>query len=116
MEKPAVLLYAEDAGLLHERDALLNYLREFSANQMREAVINLFAVLDTPEDARSPYLPENLCAFPYVNGGLFGNDDIIVPQFNEQVRLDLLRHANGEAPNSKKICKIFLEKCEVLAN
>lgn len=88
------LLYAEDAGLLHEKDAVLNYLRGFSAGQMRQAVIDLFAVLDTPPQQRDPYLPEVLLAFPYVNGGLFGSDDIIVPQFTEQIRLDLLLEAS----------------------
>ena len=88
------LLYAEDSSLLHEKDALLNYLRNFKAEQMRQAVIALFAVLDTPKEARDPYLAESLLAFPYVNGGLFGNDDIIVPQFTEEIRLDLLLNAS----------------------
>lgn len=88
------LLYAEDSGLLHEKDALLNYLKRFPADQMRQAVIDLFAVLDTPEDERDPYLPDYLLAFPYVNGGLFGNDDIVVPQFTNQIRLDLLLEAS----------------------
>ena len=88
------LLYAEDSGLLHEKDALLNYLKRFPADQMRQAVIDLFAVLDTPEDERDSYLPDYLLAFPYVNGGLFGNDDIVVPQFTDQIRLDLLLEAS----------------------
>ena len=88
------LLYAEDSGLLHEKDALLNYLRRFSADQMRQAVIDLFAVLDTPYDKRDPYLPDYLLAFSYVNGGLFSNDDIVIPQFTDQIRLDLLLEAS----------------------
>lgn len=88
------LLYAEDSGLLHEKDALLKYLREFTAGQMRQAVVDLFAVLDTPESERDPYLPDGLLAFPYVNGGLFGSDDIIVPQFTDEIRLDLLLEAS----------------------
>ncbi len=88
------LLYAEDSGLLHEKDALLNYLRRFSADQMRQAVIDLFAVLDTPNDKRDPYLPDYLLAFSYVNGGLFSSDDIVIPQFTDQIRLDLLLEAS----------------------
>ena len=88
------LLYAEDSGLLHEKDALLNYLKRFPADQMRQAVIDLFGVLDTPDAERDPYLPEYLSAFPYVNGGLFGSDDIVVPQFTDQIRLDLLLEAS----------------------
>ena len=88
------LLYAEDSGLLHEKDALLNYLKRFPADQMRQAVIDLFRVLDTPYTERDPYLPDYLSAFPYVNGGLFGSDDIVVPQFTDQIRLDLLLEAS----------------------
>ena len=88
------LLYAEDSGLLHEKDALLNYLKRFPADQMRQAVIDLFGVLDTPDAERDPYLPEYLSAFPYVNGGLFGSGDIVVPQFTDQIRLDLLLEAS----------------------
>ena len=88
------LLYAEDSGLLQEKDALLNYLKRFPSDQMRQAIIDLFAVLDTPEDERDPYLADYLLAFPYVNGGLFGNDDIVVPQFTDQIRLDLLLEAS----------------------
>ena len=88
------LLYAEDSGLMHEKDAVLNYMKGYRADQMRQVVIDLFNVLDTPEDKRDPYLPENLLAFPYVNGGLFGNDDIVVPQFTDDIRLDLLLEAS----------------------
>lgn len=69
-------------------------MKGYRADQMRQAVIDLFNVLDTPEDKRDPYLPENLLAFPYVNGGLFGNDDIVVPQFTDDIRLDLLLEAS----------------------
>lgn len=89
-----VLLYAEDSSLLHEKDALLNYLKRFPADQMRQAVIDLFAVLDTPVGARDPYLPEYLLAFPYVNGGLFGDGGIVVLQLTDQIRLELLLEAS----------------------
>lgn len=88
------LLYAEDSGLLQKKDAVLDYLRGFRAGQMRQAVIDLFHVLDTPKDERDPYLSEDLLAFPYINGGLFGADDIVVPQFTEEIRLDLLLEAS----------------------
>ena len=88
------LLYAEDSGLMHEKDAVLNYLKDYSADQMRQAVVDLFRVLDTPVEQRDPYLPDALLAFPYVNGGLFGNDDIVVPQFTDDIRLDLLLEAS----------------------
>ena len=63
-------LFAEDARLFG-KDALLRYLRGFTASQTRGALQRLFKVLDTPLEQRDPYLEEELAAFPYVNGGLF---------------------------------------------
>ena len=89
------LLYAEDAGLLQERDAFLNYMKSFESSQMRGALINLFKVLDTPEDERDPYLSEDLSAFPYINGDLYSDKvDIVIPQFTDQIRFDLLLEAS----------------------
>lgn len=89
------LLYAEDAGLLQHKDAFLNYMKAFDSSQMRGALIELFKVLDTPEDKRDPYLSEELLAFPYVNGDLYSDKiDIVIPQFTDQIRLDLLLEAS----------------------
>ena len=94
------LLYAEDAGLLQRRQAFGDYLRRFPAPRMRQALLDLFAVLDTPDGSggtqnlRDPYLEEELAAFPYVNGGLFSEAGIAVPQFTEQMRTDLVLNAS----------------------
>ena len=48
------LLYAKDSGLMHEKDAVLNYLKDYRADQMRQAVVDLFRVLDTPAEQRDP--------------------------------------------------------------
>lgn len=90
------LLYAEDAGILHEHQAFLNYLRNVEPEDMRQDLIALFDVLDTPLDKRSPYLSEKLSAFPYVNGSLFAREDIIIPQFTQQIKFDLLKEASQE--------------------
>lgn len=89
------LLYAEDAELLHERNAFYNYLKNFQVMHMRQALIDLFAVLKTPEDERDPYLSPELSRFPYVNGGLF-KDDVIIPQFDADTRFLLLQEASAE--------------------
>lgn len=89
------LLYAEDAGLLQRKDAFLDYMKQFDSFQMRTALINLFEVLNTPEDKRDPYLSEDLLEFPYINGDLYSNKaNITIPQFTEQIRLDLLLEAS----------------------
>ena len=90
------LLYAEDAGILQEHQAFLNYMRNVEPEDMRTALIQLFEVLDTPEDERDPYLNEKLAAFPYINGSLFAKEDIIIPQFTQQIKYDLLKEASQE--------------------
>lgn len=89
------LLFAEDAELLHERDAFYKYLKNFQVNHMRQALIDLFAALKTPKEERDPYIDPDLAAFPYVNGGLF-EADIIIPQFTEDTRFILLQEASAE--------------------
>lgn len=90
------LLYAEDAGILQEHQAFLNYMRNVEPEDMRTALIQLFEVLDTPEDERDSYLPDKLAAFPYINGGLFAKEDIVIPQFTQQIKYDLLKEASQE--------------------
>lgn len=90
------LLYAEDAGLLHEHQAFLNYMRNVEPEDMRAALMQLFEVLDTPEDQRDPYLSERLAAFPYINGSLFAKADIVIPQFTQQIKYDLLKEASQD--------------------
>ena len=89
------LLFAEDAELLHERDAFYKYLKNFQLNHMRQALIDLFGVLKTPKEERDPYIDPDLAAFPYVNGGLF-EADIIIPQFTEDTRFILLQEASAK--------------------
>ena len=48
-------LYAEDAGVF-EKDQFYHYLHSFRPENMRQALIALFQVLDTPEAARDRFL------------------------------------------------------------
>ncbi len=89
-------MYAEDAGIFGERNMFLDYLREFDARKMRGALIELFKVLDTEEKDRDPYLDEELANFPYVNGGLFADESIEIPQFTEEIKELLLDKASSD--------------------
>ena len=82
-------LYAEDAGIFGVPNMFHNYLRGFQTKNVRKALIDLFKVLDTKITDRDPYMDEDLAAFPYVNGGLFAEENIIVPRFTEEI-VDLL--------------------------
>lgn len=87
-------LYAEDAGIFGQHDMFHDYLAQYPAKAMRKAIIELFKVLDTKEEERDQYLEEDLAAFPYVNGGLFADENIEIPQFTEEIRELLLKRAS----------------------
>ncbi|MBE6365684.1 MAG: class I SAM-dependent DNA methyltransferase [Lentisphaerae bacterium] len=88
-------LYAEDAGIFGLKNLFSDYLTRFEARDIRRALIDLFKVLDTPENNRkSLYLDDDLAAFPYVNGGLFAETDIEIPQFDDEIKDLLLGEAS----------------------
>ena len=75
-------LYAEDSGLFGKKSLFHDYLQDFQPRQVRNALMDLFRILDTEEAHRSPYESETLLEFPYVNGSLF-SDPVEIPQFSE---------------------------------
>lgn len=90
-------LYAEDADLFGKKGAFHDYLSKYDdLTLMRENLIKLFKVLDTPEKDRDPYLEDDLNQFPYINGGLFSNENIEIPYFTEEIRKILLAKAADE--------------------
>ena len=90
-------LYAEDAHLFGKKTAFHDYLAQYPAKDLRRALIDLFAVLDTPIADRDPYLDDVLKAFPYVNGGLFSNDTrLIIPQFTDELKNLILKNASDD--------------------
>ncbi|CAD0125044.1 Methylase [Streptococcus thermophilus] len=88
--------YAEDSGLLGHKLAFHDYLAQFPPQFFRTALIQLFEVLDTPISKRDPYLEESLSSFPYVNGGMFSEKDIEIPNFTEDLRQLILEHASSQ--------------------
>ena len=86
-------LYSEDAGIFGKHDMFHDYLARYDTMDMRNALIRLFQILNTPLDERDPYLQEDLAAFPYASGGLF-EGDIEIPRLNDEIRDLLLRHAS----------------------
>ncbi len=76
--------YAEDAAVFSHLQ-FGKYLSRFDPRDVRRALIDLFKVLDTPEGERDTYLDEELKAFPYVNGGLFADENIEIPNFTDEI-------------------------------
>ena len=87
-------LYAEDAGIFGSHKMFHNYLQAHE-KEIRRTLIDLFRILDTEIQKRDPYLDEDLLAFPYVNGGLFADENIVIPRLNETI-IDLILHKASE--------------------
>lgn len=87
--------YAEDAGMFGKKTMFHDYLSRFSSRDFRRGLLDLFTVLNTPIDERDPYLDDELSAFPYVNGGMFAENNLEVPQFTDELRESILEHASS---------------------
>ena len=85
-------LYAESIDIFGKHKIFRDYME--GSRNVRQDLIELFKVLDTPPDKRSPYLDDTLKKFPYVDGGLF-KDAIDFPNFTPEVKRLLLDEASG---------------------
>lgn len=99
-------LYAEDAGIFGSRNMFHDYLKkkaEKDVGSVRRALKDLFLVLDQKPEDRDPYeMDADLAAFPYVNGGLFADEKIIIPRFTQEI-VDLLLTKASEDFNWSEI-------------
>lgn len=92
-------LYAEDAGIFGKHGMFHDYLQSIPASGVRRALVELFRILDTKPENRDPYLADDnptLAAFPYVNGGLFADENIEIPPFTEDLKTLLLSNASED--------------------
>ncbi|MEO1817037.1 MAG: DNA methyltransferase [Acetobacterium sp.] len=89
-------LYAEDADIFGKHGKFHSYLKDYDPKDVRRALIDLFKVLDTQPADRDPYLEPTLASFPYVNGGLFSEANIEIPNFNEAIVNLLLQNASED--------------------
>ena len=88
-------LYAEDAHIFGADNHMFHdYLEKYEPADIRKALIELFKILDTKPEDRDPYDNGALSKFPYVNGGLFKDEAIEIPNFNEEIRDILLVKAS----------------------
>lgn len=85
-------LYAESAGIFGKHKIFRDYLQK--ENNIRRGLLDLFDVLNTPIDARDPYLDDTLKKFPFVNGGLFSGA-IEIPNFTPEIKNLLLDEASS---------------------
>ena len=92
-------LYAEDSGVFGKKSMFRDYMEQFDAQHARKGLRDLFRVLNQKPEERDEFLSDDdplLAAFPYVNGGLFADDDISIPPFTEQIMDLILRKASDD--------------------
>ena len=89
-------LYAEDAGIFGAHGMFHNYLQAHQGKDARRALIDLFKVLDTKPEDRDPYMDDDLAAFPYVNGGLFADESVIIPKLDDNIVDLILNRASAD--------------------
>ena len=90
-------LYGEDAGIFGKKGMFHDYMAQFDAAHARKGLRDLFRVLDQKPEERDPYLADDdpkLAAFPYVNGGLFSDENIEIPPFTDEIMGLILRNAS----------------------
>ena len=85
-------LFAESTGIFGKHKIFRDYLER--ENNIRRGLLDLFQTLNTPIDARDPYLDDTLKKFPYVNGGLFAGA-IEIPNFTPEIKELLLEEASS---------------------
>ncbi|MGK2940920.1 MAG: DNA methyltransferase [Immundisolibacter sp.] len=84
-------LFAEDTGIF-ERAQFMEYLTQRTGadgSDVGTRLAELFQVLNTPDERRMSTLDEQLAAFPYVNGALFG-EFLPIAAFDSAMRDALL--------------------------
>ena len=85
-------LFADDTGIFEPRDIFLEFIETRTGQDGSDTgarLVELFQVLDTPEDQRVTTRDEDLARFPYVNGELF-NGPLRIPAFDSAMRRILL--------------------------
>ena len=88
----AFCMFAEDTGIF-ERGIFERYIRVRTlpdGSDLGPCLVNLFEVLNTSEDDRQINLDDDLQAFPYINGNLFG-ERITIPACDSALRRLVLR-------------------------
>ena len=92
-------LYAEDSGLFDSKSQFHDYLvtqGKIGVGRIHSALRDLFRILNTKDKDRDPYEDAQLNDFPYVNGGLFADDHVLIPPFSEEAFNLLVTEASAK--------------------
>lgn len=89
------LLYADDSNLFGKDNIFQAFIERREPRDIRRDLSALFKVLDQPESERDPYLDDEFNQFAYVNGGMFSNENVIIPQFTDELKRLIVEEAGA---------------------
>ena len=84
--------YADKSGIF-KHNQFKHYLHDVPVAKWHRELKDLFRVFDTDEKHRDCYDDDSLNAFPYVNGGLFADENIEIPRFTQEIADIVLNEA-----------------------
>lgn len=89
------LLYADDSNLFGKDNIFQAFIERREPRDIRRDLSALFKVLDQPESERDPYLDDEFNQFAYVNGGMFSDENVIIPQFTDELKQLIVEEAGA---------------------
>ncbi|WP_323062609.1 class I SAM-dependent DNA methyltransferase [Limosilactobacillus reuteri] len=89
------LLYADDSNLFGKDNIFQAFIERREPRDIRRDLSALFKVLDQPESERDPYLDDEFNQFAYVNGGMFSDENVIIPQFTDELKRLILEETGA---------------------
>lgn len=89
------LLYADDSNLFGKEDIFQKFIEDSRTEDLRQRLIELFKVLDQKENERDPFLNQEYNQFAYVNGGMFSDENVIIPQFTDELKRLIVEEAGA---------------------
>lgn len=89
------LLYADDSNLFGKDNIFQAFIERREPRDIRRDLSALFKVLDQPESERDPYLDDEFNQFAYVNGGMFSDENVIIPQFTDELKRLIIEEASA---------------------
>lgn len=89
-------LYA-DAAELFDNNQFNTFLNTFETKKLQEKFRWLFRALNQHESKRDESLDTEIMAFPQVNGGLFGGNEVPIPRISDEIRKLLINSSEGFA-------------------
>lgn len=86
-------LYAEDAGLFRHGQFCEYLSKAGTPDDMEHRMQDLFRALNREPNDRNPH-KKDLKEFPYVNGGLFDDDELFIPELDDELCRLILHEAS----------------------